>query len=98
LLAKEWVLWPELRQLAYVSHPRIAGQAPPVLQVFTLGNEMMRLNDKPIHIPLRRGIEVLAYFLEHKAVSLKRIMADVFPDEKPSAAKSYFHQFRPQLR
>ena len=25
-------------------------------------------------------------------------MADVFPDEKPSAAKSYFHQFRHQLR
>lgn len=29
---------------------------------------------------------------------MKRILADVFPDEKPSAAKSYFHQFRHQLR
>ena len=25
-------------------------------------------------------------------------MADIFPDEKPSSAKSYFHQFRHQLR
>ncbi len=98
LLAKEWVLLPELRQIAYKTHPRIAGKAPLVLQVYTLGNERMMLNGKPIHIPLRRGVEVLAYFLEHKAVSLRRIMADVFPDEKPSAAKSYFHQFRHQLR
>lgn len=98
LLVKEWVLLPELRQIAQTTHPRIAGQAPPILQVFTLGSEVMRLNGNSVHIPLRRGIEVLAYFLEHKAVSLKRIMADVFPDEKPSAAKSYFHQFRHQLR
>lgn len=98
LLAKEWVLLPELRQIAHQTHPRIAGKAPLVLQLFTLGNERMMLNGKPIHIPLRRGVEVLAYFLEHKAVSLRRIMADVFPDEKPSAAKSYFHQFRHQLR
>lgn len=98
LLVGEWVLLPELRQIAQGTHPRIAGQAPPVLQVFTLGNESMQLNGTPVQIPLRRGVEVLAYFLEHKAVSLKRIMADVFPDEKPSAAKSYFHQFRHQLR
>ncbi len=98
LLVREWVLLPELRQLAQNTHPRIAGSPPPVLQVFTLGDERMLLNDSPVHIPLRRGIEVLAYFLEHKAVSLRRIMADVFPDEKPSAAKSYFHQFRHQLR
>lgn len=98
LLVSEWILLPELRQMAVKTHPRIAGEAPQVLQVFTLGSENMVLNGKPIHIPLRRGIEVLAYFLENKAVSLKRIMADVFPDEKPSAAKSYFHQFRHQLR
>lgn len=98
LLAREWTLLPELQQIAMHTHPRIAGQAPLVLQVFTLGDERMELNGKPVHIPLRRGTEVLAYFLEHKAVSLKRILADVFPDEKPSAAKSYFHQFRHQLR
>lgn len=98
LLAREWTLVPELREIAHKTHPRIAGQAPAVLQVFTLGNESLVLNGKVVHIPLRRAIEVLAYFLEHKAVSLRKIMGDVFPDEKPSAAKSYFHQFRHQLR
>lgn len=98
LLAREWALLPELQKLAMHSHPRIAGRAPVVLRVYTLGDERMQLNNDPIHIPLRRGIEVLAYFLEHKAVSLRRILADVFADEKPSAAKSYFHQFRHQLR
>lgn len=100
LLAREWVLLAtsELRELAFVSHPRIAGEAPRVLEVHTLGNERLLIDGKPVHIPLRRGVEVLAYFLEHRAVSLRKIMSDVFPDEKPSAAKSYFHQFRHQLR
>lgn len=98
LIAREWALLPELQKIAVHTHPRIAGRAPLVLRVFTLGEERMQINDNPIHIPLRRGIEVLSYFLEHRAVSLKKILADVFSDEKPSAAKSYFHQFRHQLR
>jgi len=98
LLAREWTLLPELRQIAFRTHPRIAGTAVEVLEVFTLGDERMLLNDKPVHIPLRRGVELMAYFLENKGVSLRRVLLDVFPDEKPSAAKSYFHQFRHQLR
>lgn len=98
LLAREWTLLPELRQIAFRTHPRIAGTAVQVLEIFTMGDERMLLDDKPVHIPLRRGVELMAYFLENKAVSLKRVLLDVFPDEKPSAAKSYFHQFRHQLR
>lgn len=98
LLARDWTLLPDLRVITQNTHPRIAGPAPSVLQVFTLGNEALVMNGRTVHIPLRRGIEVLTYFLEHKAVSLRKIMGDVFPDEKPSAAKSYFHQFRHQLR
>lgn len=100
LLAREWALLatPGLRETAFKTHPRIAGEAPVVLEVHTLGNEKLALDGKPVHIPLRRGVEVLTYFLENKAVSLRRIMSDIFPDEKPSAAKSYFHQFRHQLR
>ncbi len=98
LLAREWTLLPELRHIAFRTHPRIAGTAVEVLEVFTMGDERMLLDDKPVHIPLRRGVELMAYFLENKAVSLKRVLLDVFPDEKPSAAKSYFHQFRHQLR
>lgn len=98
LLAREWPLLPKLRDVVAESHPRIAWKRPVVLQVFTLGNESITFDGKPVQIPLRRGVEVLAYFLEHKAVSLRNIMADVFPEEKPSAAKSYFHQFRHQLK
>ena len=97
-LAREWTLLPELQQIAMKTHPRIAGEPPVVLEVFTLGDERMLIDGKPVNIPLRRGVEVMAYFLEHKAVSLRKIMADVFPDEKPRSAKSYFHQFRHQLR
>lgn len=98
LLAREWTLLPELRHIAFRTHPRIAGTTVRVLEVFTMGDERMLLDDAPVHIPLRRGVELLAYFLQNKAVSLKKVMLDVFPDEKPSAAKSYFHQFRHQLR
>lgn len=98
LLAREWTLVPELRQIAARTHPRIAGPSVQVLEVFTLGDERMLLDDAPVHIPLRRGIELMAYFLEYKAVSLQQILNDVFHSEKPSAAKSYFHQFRHQLR
>lgn len=97
-LAREWTLLPELQQIAMKTHPRIAGEPPVVLEVFTLGDERMLIDGKPVNIPLRRGVEVMAYFLEHKAVSLRKIMADVFPEEKPRSAKSYFHQFRHQLR
>ncbi len=97
-LAREWTLLPELQAIARKSHPRIAGSAPVVFEVFTLGQERLILDRKPVNIPLRRGVEVLAYFLEHKAVTLKKLLAEVFPEDKPRSAKSYFHQFRHQLR
>ncbi len=97
-LAREWTLLPELREVARRTHPKIAGEPPKVLEVYTLGQEKLVLGGKLVKIPLRRGVEVLAYFLEHKTVSLKKLLADIFPDEKPRSAKSYFHQFRHQLQ
>ena len=97
-LAPEWALLPELQREGQRTHPRIAGRASVVLQVFTLGQERLALGDSVVNIPLRRGTEVLAYFLEYKTVTLKRLLADIFPDDKPRSAKSYFHQFRHQLR
>ena len=97
-LAREWTLLPELHKVAVRSHPRIAGERKVVLEVMTLGQECLVLGRKPVNIPLRRGVEVLAYFLEHKAVTLKKLLAEIFPDQKPRSAKSYFHQFRHQLR
>ena len=69
-----------------------------MLRVSTLEQELLELNSRAISIPLRRGVEVLAFFLENKAVTLKQLLAEVFPDDKPRSAKSYFHQFRHQLR
>lgn len=97
-LAPEWALLPSLMRSAQKSHPRIAGRPNVALQVFTLAQERLAVGKTAINIPLRRGTEVLAYFLEHKTVTLKRLLADIFPDDKPRSAKSYFHQFRHQLR
>lgn len=97
-LAAEWALLPELHAMVRKTHPRIAGRRTSLLRVFTLSQERLELDSHPVNIPLRRGVEVLAYFLENKAVTLKRLLVDIFPDDKPRSAKSYFHQFRHQLR
>lgn len=97
-LAREWALLPELQKIAQETHPRIAGTTTKVLEVFTLGEERVTIDGQPLNIPLRRGVEVLAYLLEKKAVTLQDVMDDVFPNDNPRSAKSYFHQFRHQLR
>jgi len=97
-LAPEWSLLPEFHAIARRAYPRIAGRQTSVLHVFTLAQERLEIDTKPVNIPLRRGVEVLAYFLENRAVTLKRLLGDIFPDDKPRSAKSYFHQFRHQLR
>lgn len=98
LVHREWAFLPELHRIAQATHPRIAGQTNSVLEVFTLGDERLVLDGKSVGIPLKRGVELLAYFLETKAVDLQRLLDDAFPSEKPRTAKSYFHQFRSQLR
>lgn len=97
-LAREWALLPDLQKIAMETHPRIAGTTTNTLEVFTLGEERVTIDGEPLAIPLRRGVEVLAYLLEKKAVTLQDVMDDVFPTDNPRSAKSYFHQFRHQLR
>jgi hypothetical protein len=97
-LAKEWLLLPEFRRAIKRSHANLLGDGNDLLEIRTLGEERLSFAGEPVSIPLRRLVEVLAYFLEHKAVSLKRLLLDVFPDEKPRSAKSYFHQCRFQLK
>jgi tetratricopeptide (TPR) repeat protein len=96
-LAREWVLLPDLKELALKTHPKMAGKPPAVLEVYTLGEERLVLNGKPVIIRLRKAIELVSYFLEHRQVSLKKVLLDVFPDDKPRSARSYFHQFRNEL-
>jgi hypothetical protein len=97
-LAKEWSLLPELRRVAKRTHPEILGEQSDILEVRSLGEEGLYFAGERISIPLRRLVEVVAYFLEYKAVSLTKLLSDVFPDEKPRSAKSYFHQCRHQLK
>ncbi len=97
-LAREWTLLPELREAALVTHPKLAGETPTVLEVYTLGQEKLVLAGQTVNVRLRRASEVLAYFLERQEVSLKRLLADVFADDKPKTARTYFHQFRSELR
>jgi hypothetical protein len=97
-LAKEWALLPELKREAMRSHAELLGGQTEILEVRSLGDEGLYHAGERLAIPLRRLVEVVAYFLEYKAVSLTKLLADVFPDEKPRSAKSYFHQCRHQLK
>ena len=97
-LAKEWLLLPDLRREAKRTHPELLGEQSDILEIHSLGDESLYYAGERVTIPLRRLVEVVAYFLEFKAVSLTRLLSDVFPDEKPRSAKSYFHQCRHQLK
>jgi tetratricopeptide (TPR) repeat protein len=97
-LAREWALLPQFRRHASKTHPSLAGLPPAVLELRTLGEERIVLAGSDVRLPLRRSAELLAYFLEHKAVTFEQVRTDLFPEEKARTAKSYFHQFRHQLR
>jgi len=97
-LAKEWLLLPELQRVAQRTHPELLGEQSDILEVHSLGDEALFYAGERVSIPLRRLVEVVTYFLEFKTVSLAQLLEDVFPDEKPRSAKSYFHQCRHQLK
>jgi tetratricopeptide (TPR) repeat protein len=97
-LAREWTALPRLRRVARLTHPSLLGDIEAILELRTLGEERIVLAGSDVRMPLRRSAELLAYFLEHKAVTFDQVRADLFPHEKPRTAKSYFHQFRHQLR
>lgn len=97
-LAREWTALPRLRRLTRRTHPSLLGEVEAILELRTLGEERIVLAGSDVHLPLRRSAELLAYFLEHKAVAFDRVRRDLFPNEKPRTAKSYFHQFRHQLK
>ena len=96
-LAREWTLVPKLRELALKTHPKIAGKSPDVLEIYTMGEEKLVLNGKVANVRMTKAVEIIAYFLEHGKVSLKKMLLDVFADEEPKAARNYFHQFKHEL-
>jgi tetratricopeptide (TPR) repeat protein len=97
-LAREWALLPELRRFTSQTHPSLANRPPAILELRTLGQERIILAGADVRLPLRRAVELLAYFLEHKAATFEQVRGDLFPEEKHRTAKSYFHQFRHQLK
>lgn len=96
-LVREWTLVPKLREVALLTHPKIAGKSPDVLEVYTMGEEKLVLNGKAVNVRMTKAVELIAYFLEHGKVSLKKMLLDVFADEEPKAARNYFHQFKFEL-
>ncbi len=97
-LAREWTVLPGLRRSARSTHPSLIGETEAILELRTLGEERILLAGSDVRLPLRRAVELLAYFLEHKTARFERVRVDLFPDEKHRTAKSYFHQFRHQLK
>ena len=97
-LAQEWTLTREFQRVVSKSHPQIAQSDRSELLVSSIGSEFLLYRDERLNLPLRRSVELLAYFMEHHTVDLKSLLRDIFPDEKPRSAKSYFHQFRHQLK
>lgn len=97
-LQREWWLLPELQRLALEIEPSLFKQVVPQLKVISIGREALVLDGEPISLPLRRATELLAYFLEFREVTLSQLIQDLFPSVKPRSARSYFHQFRHQLR
>ncbi len=97
-LAREWTVLPVLRRTARSTHPSLIGDTEAILELRTLGEERIVLAGSEVRLPLRRAVELLAFFLEHKTATFERVRADLFPEEKHRTAKSYFHQFRHQLK
>jgi tetratricopeptide (TPR) repeat protein len=97
-LRKEWALLPDLRAFAEANSPSLFAEVRSHLRVNSIGSECLFLDGKQVRTPLRRTVELLAYFLEHREVTLAQILRDLFPDKKSRSARSYFHQFRFQLR
>lgn len=97
-LAREWHSQPALRSVARRTHSSLITSLQAILELRTLGEERIVLAGQDVRLPLRRSAELLAYFMEHKSASFEQVRADLFPDDKPRTAKSYFHQFRHQLK
>jgi len=97
-LAREWTVLSGLRRSARSTHPALIGDTEAILELRTLGEERIILAGSDVRLPLRRAVELLAYFLEHKAVTFDQVRTDLFSEDKHRTAKSYFHQFRHQLK
>ena len=63
-----------------------------------MGEEKLVLNGKVVNVRMKKAVEIIAYFLEHGKVSLKKMLLDIFPDDDSKKARNYFHQVKHELR
>jgi tetratricopeptide (TPR) repeat protein len=94
-LSRELALLPEFAPLVTSQLDTAASKR--ILTLHTLGEESISLDGVQIRLALRRGVELLSYFLDKDEISLETLLSDLFPRVKARTAKSYFHQFRYQL-
>lgn len=97
-LAQEWTLLSDFQVAVAQTHPQISLNLSYQVHVHSIGTEYISYKGSKLKIPLRKSVELLVYFLVHHAVDLTTLLLDIFPDEKPRSAKSYFHQFRHQIK
>ena len=64
--------------------------APFTLQIRTLGKVQVRLNDRPVHIPLSRSVEMLAWLAIHREGSRDQIMNDLWDGSSEQRHLEYF--------
>ena len=97
-LNPEWHLMSDFCAAAARTHPQLTKAALPLLDVTTLGNEVLHLNGDIIKVPLPRTLETLVYFLAHPSATAEEVLRDVFGDKEIATARSNFHQARLQLK
>lgn len=96
-LQKEWHFVPELKAVARSTIPTLFAPRSQ-LEVISIGEEQLKLNGRIVQPPLKRTVELLTYFLENHSVALGNLLKDVFPNVKARTGRSYFHQFRHQIK
>jgi tetratricopeptide (TPR) repeat protein/DNA-binding SARP family transcriptional activator len=75
----------------------VGGEGPVRIELVTLGRSELLVDGTRARLDLRRSIEVLAYLLARPETTLAQVLVDLFPDEDPEHARSYFHQVRYEL-
>ncbi|UBV44112.1 hypothetical protein LAJ19_14990 (plasmid) [Deinococcus taeanensis] len=75
----------------------LGGCAPLGVQLITLGQGTICLEGQPVRLRLRRGIEVLAYLMQHRSVAREQLLNDLWPEVRPRDAANNFHQIKRAL-
>jgi tetratricopeptide (TPR) repeat protein len=78
----------------------LKGQTTATLQIRSLGGVALSLNGQKVKLNagLPTSVEVITYMLSNPRSSLEQIIANVFAEKLPEAAKRYFHLIRNEIK